>query len=142
MPSSCTAASEPPDLLSPAQSHDWAGRFLRAALRTIDFLCLTAFISVSGLLWSLIPGHPSLALALLVLNATAFLMFGADKAAAGRGGIRIPESALHLVTVAGGAAGAAFGRVGFRHKTLKPKFSAVAIVGIAVHGLMMVCLSL
>jgi len=54
---------------------------------------------------------------LLVVNAIAFLLMGADKRRARWGRWRIPERALFLPALLGGALGAAAGMHLFRHKT-------------------------
>lgn len=54
---------------------------------------------------------------LIVMNAAAFVMMGADKRRARKGRWRIPEKALFAVALAGGSAGAILGMQIFRHKT-------------------------
>ena len=54
---------------------------------------------------------------LVVMNAAAFVMMGADKRRARKGRWRIPEKALFAVALAGGSAGAVLGMQIFRHKT-------------------------
>ena len=60
---------------------------------------------------------------LIIINITAYLLFGYDKYCAKRGAWRIPEATLLLAVLAGGAAGALLGMKMFRHKTKKPLFS-------------------
>ena len=54
---------------------------------------------------------------LVVMNAAAFVMMGADKRRARKGRWRIPEKALFAAALAGGSAGAVLGMQIFRHKT-------------------------
>lgn len=58
----------------------------------------------------------------VLMSGVAFLMYGADKSAAQRGGRRTPEVALHLVALAGGWPGALVAQRTFRHKTKKKPF--------------------
>jgi len=44
-----------------------------------------------------------MAIALAILNALTFLLYGTDKAAARRGGNRVPENVLHLTILVNGA---------------------------------------
>ena len=60
---------------------------------------------------------------LIIINITAYLLFGYDKYCAKRDAWRIPEATLLLAALAGGAAGALLGMKMFRHKTKKPLFS-------------------
>ena len=64
----------------------------------------------------------------------AFLAYGWDKSQARRGGRRIPERTLHLLALAGGAAGAWLGRGLFRHKTRHASFTVVLVLATAIHG--------
>lgn len=54
---------------------------------------------------------------LVVINAAAFVMMGADKCRARKGRWRISEKALFAAALAGGSAGAVLGMQIFRHKT-------------------------
>lgn len=54
---------------------------------------------------------------LVVMNATAFVMMGADKRRARKDRWRISEKALFAAALAGGSAGAILGMQIFRHKT-------------------------
>ena len=54
---------------------------------------------------------------LVVMDAAAFVMMGADKRRARKGRWRIPEKALFAAALAGGSAGAVLGMQIFRHKT-------------------------
>ncbi|MCK5038990.1 MAG: DUF1294 domain-containing protein, partial [Thermoplasmata archaeon] len=69
------------------------------------------------------PTHTNLTLAYLgVINLISLLMFGIDKSRAKRGGHRISETDLFLVSLAGGAIGGSLGMLLFRHKTQKMGF--------------------
>ena len=58
-----------------------------------------------------------LALFALAASAAALILYGSDKARAGRGGRRIPEATLLGAGLLFGAAGALLGMNLFRHKT-------------------------
>ena len=58
-----------------------------------------------------------LGLYLLAANLAAFLLMGADKGRARRGGWRVPERTLFLPAVLGGALGGTLGMHIFHHKT-------------------------
>lgn len=60
-----------------------------------------------------------------VLSGVAFVVYGADKAAAERGTWRTSESTLHLLVLAGGWPGALIAQRWFRHKTRKQPFRTV-----------------
>lgn len=59
---------------------------------------------------------------LLLVNATAFILYGADKRRAVRGKWRVPEATLIGVAAAGGGLGALAGMLAWHHKTRKWKF--------------------
>ena len=59
---------------------------------------------------------------LIVINITAWLMYGLDKWKAKSGAWRISERALLLVALAGGSVGALAGMMLFRHKTKHRSF--------------------
>ncbi|MDG6903189.1 MAG: DUF1294 domain-containing protein [Nitrososphaerota archaeon] len=59
---------------------------------------------------------------LLVSGVIGFLAMGVDKARARGGEWRIPEATLLVISLVGGALGAAIGAVMFHHKTSKPSF--------------------
>ena len=62
---------------------------------------------------------------LLSINVVTFCVYGADKFQARRGGWRVRESALHVLALLGGSAGALVGQFVFRHKTRDRRFQAV-----------------
>jgi uncharacterized membrane protein YsdA (DUF1294 family) len=59
---------------------------------------------------------------LAVTSAWAFGLFGFDKWQAGRGGGRVAESSLWLVSALGGWPGGLLGMILFRHKSAKASF--------------------
>lgn len=65
---------------------------------------------------------------LLALTLITFLFYGYDKYQAINQKSRIPEVILHLLTLAGGTAGAIAGQLLFRHKTKKLSFRVVFII--------------
>ena len=74
-----------------------------------------------------------LPLVYLVASLVAYLAYAADKAAAGRGLRRIPESTLHLMALAGGWPGALVAQQQFRHKTVKLSFRRVFWLTVGVN---------
>ena len=70
---------------------------------------------------------------LIVINITAWLMYGLDKWKAKSGAWRISERALLLVALAGGSVGALAGMMLFRHKTRKAKFVVGVPVMLVIH---------
>jgi uncharacterized membrane protein YsdA (DUF1294 family) len=75
-----------------------------------------------------------MAIALAILNALTFLLYGIDKAAARRGGNRIPENILHLLALLGGWPGAFLAQRLLRHKTGKRRFQSIFLVTVLVNG--------
>lgn len=59
---------------------------------------------------------------LLVLNVSAFFLYGWDKRQAENKQWRTSENALLMVAFLGGSLGAVLGMIFFRHKTSKPSF--------------------
>lgn len=59
---------------------------------------------------------------LIIINLTAFFVFGIDKYKAQKNKWRIPEKVLFILSAIGGSAGALAGMYTFRHKTKKPAF--------------------
>lgn len=78
------------------------------------------------------PGAVLLAYAALSLASLA--LHGWDKLQAQRAGRRIPERTLHVLTLAGGFAGAWLAMRIFRHKTRKPAFTLVPALATLLHG--------
>ena len=66
--------------------------------------------------------HFVAAVYLLLINASAFIVYGWDKFCAKQGWQRIPEKILLLLAVLGGSVGAIAAMFLFRHKTLHLKF--------------------
>lgn len=69
-----------------------------------------------------------IAIYLILVNLTAFAMYGIDKQKAVRHKWRIPERVLIGVAVFGGSVGALLGMQVFRHKTKHMKF----VIGVPV----------
>ena len=72
---------------------------------------------------------------LIIINLTAFAVFGIDKKRAKKGQWRIPEKTLFLSAILGGSSGAILGMYIFHHKTKHWYFQfgipAIMIVQIA-----------
>ena len=86
-----------------------------------------------GLLWLVLDWSPILAW-LVGWSIPTFAIYGIDKAQAGRGGWRVPETLLHGLALVGGVIGAWAGRILFRHKTQKPMFLWVLIAASVLWG--------
>lgn len=75
-------------------------------------------------------------LILIPISIITFILFGYDKAQAKRGGQRIPEKTLLLISIFGGALGGLLGMQIFRHKTKHLHFwlilSFAALIHIAI----------
>jgi uncharacterized membrane protein YsdA (DUF1294 family) len=78
-------------------------------------LILNALLPTPGLAWSWIFG----------ISIASFLTYGYDKGVAGRNMTRVPEFALHLLTLCGGSVGSLLGMQLFRHKTHKKSFRII-----------------
>ena len=61
-------------------------------------------------------------------------VYAYDKLMARRGGWRVPERTLHLLTFAGGAAGALFAMIVLRHKTRHRGFWMGAVAALTLHS--------
>lgn len=70
---------------------------------------------------------------LMIVNITAFIMFGVDKKRAINDQWRISEKTLLGVALAGGSVGAFAGMQFFRHKTRDLKFKTLIPVFIVAH---------
>ena len=68
-----------------------------------------------------------------LFSGLAFLMYGADKAAAQQGRWRTRESTLHAMSLVGGWPGALVARRAFRHKTTKQPFRTIFWVTVVVN---------
>jgi len=68
------------------------------------------------------------------MSLAAFAAFAADKAAAARGGRRVPERTLHALELLGGWPGALLAAALLRHKTRKPSYLLVLGLIAALHG--------
>lgn len=69
----------------------------------------------------------------VIASGLAYIMYAADKSAAVNGTARIPESTLHLLSLAGGWPGALIARQKLRHKTKKQPFRSVFRVTVFVN---------
>lgn len=95
-----------------------------AALRLFAVLSVAgaAGVAVALLAWLELPWWAG---CLAGVNLATVGMYGYDKLAARRGGLRVPELLLHALALAGGTPGALVARPMFRHKTRKGAFRAV-----------------
>ncbi|MBQ5439656.1 MAG: DUF1294 domain-containing protein [Clostridia bacterium] len=59
---------------------------------------------------------------IVLINISAFIVYGIDKAKAKQNKWRIPEKVLIIFAILCGSIGAILGMIVFHHKTRKPKF--------------------
>lgn len=85
----------------------------------LSALAVAAALSLALLL--IIPAGPLLAW-LIAVNLIALLAYGYDKAIAGGEALRVPETVLLGLALAGGSPGAFAAMLIFRHKISKPAF--------------------
>lgn len=90
----------------------------RAAIGII-FLLAAAVVTLLGVLPAVIAAGYAL------LSCLSYVMYTVDKAAAGKGMRRTPESTLHFVDMLGGWPGALIAQQQSRHKTVKASFQSV-----------------
>ncbi len=69
----------------------------------------------------------------LIINIVTFTVYWADKRAAIRGSWRTRESVLLILSLLGGAFGGLLAMNLFHHKTRKPAFWIVNLIGCALH---------
>ena len=74
---------------------------------------------------------PLLVAYVLGLGLSTFLIYGYDKLRARRGGLRVPESALLVLPLVGGALGGWAGMLVWRHKTKHALFWVAQVAGTA-----------
>ena len=75
---------------------------------------------------------------LAVMTIVTFFAYGIDKLKAKANAWRVPEKVLLLMSFLGGAVGGVLGMKVFRHKTKHWYFTAVNILGIIVHIVLLV----
>ena len=69
----------------------------------------------------------------VLLSCVSYIMYSLDKAAAGKGMQRTPESTLHFVDLLGGWPGALMAQQQFHHKTVKTSFQQIFWVTVLVN---------
>lgn len=67
------------------------------------------------------------------LNLFTFFVYWRDKYSAGRGGWRVPENTLHVLSLAGGWTGAWIAQQVLRHKSAKLSFRVTYWVTVVLH---------
>ncbi|WP_082576283.1 DUF1294 domain-containing protein [Lysobacter sp. Root604] len=86
---------------------------------------------VFGVLFGFIPF--AIIAGYVLLSCLSYIMYSVDKAAAGKGMQRTPESTLHFVDALGGWPGALMAQQRFRHKTVKTSFQSVFWVTVLIN---------
>ena len=74
-----------------------------------------------------------LAIYYIAINLILFLLMGYDKARAKAEKWRVPEATLFILGLLGGAVGGILGIKVFHHKTRKPSFYIIFVIGIVLH---------
>ena len=98
------------------------------------YVAVLCVFAVAGTLFYYI-SMPLYLLWYLSLTFVAFGLFGFDKMQAKRENAgRVPEITLHGVALAGGFLGILAGRSFFRHKTQKPVFLVIPLLGLFLHA--------
>ena len=95
-----------------------SGLPLALVAATLFFTLLVGLLVLDGLPLTLLAAYG-------IFSGVAFLMYGADKAAAEQGRWRTSESTLHTIALMGGWPGALVARRVFRHKTTKQPFRTI-----------------
>jgi uncharacterized membrane protein YsdA (DUF1294 family) len=75
---------------------------------------------------------------LLSISLVAFLFIGLDKLLAKIGGLRVPESVLMALCLAGGLGGGLAGMTVFRHKTVKRSFRLTLVLCVVAEVVVLV----
>lgn len=112
----------------PARSGRGRARGLSAAL-----LASGGFVVLLAALVVLDRAPAALLVPYVLFSALEIVLYRSDKAAAQRGGWRVPEVNLHVVALLGGWPGALVARRAFRHKTTKQPFRTVFWVTVLVN---------
>jgi uncharacterized membrane protein YsdA (DUF1294 family) len=68
----------------------------------------------------------------IIINIVAYLAMWWDKRKASQREWRVAEATLYILGFLGGAIGIIGGMFGFRHKTQKKSFQAIAVLGLVV----------
>ncbi|HEX6874025.1 MAG TPA: cold shock and DUF1294 domain-containing protein [Nocardioidaceae bacterium] len=102
----------------PASRASASGLPLALATATLFFILLVGLLVLDELPVTLLAAYG-------LFSGVAFLMYGADKAAAEQGRWRTSESTLHTIALVGGWPGALVARRVFRHKTTKQPFRTI-----------------
>ena len=71
--------------------------------------------------------------AVAVLSAVSFVLYGWDKRQAKTDGWRVPEKNFHLISLLGGWPGGLMGQQFFRHKTQKTSFQVTFWFTVILH---------
>ena len=67
---------------------------------------------------------------LIIINIIEFIIMGIDKRLAIKNKYRIPEKAIILLSLMGGALGVIIGMYTFKHKTKKRKFHIIFVLSL------------
>lgn len=96
-------------------------------IRAFFHILLLLTVTAAGTLWYFTP-IPAIWCWVTAVTGTTVVAFWYDKGLAGKNRVRIPESQLHLLAMAGGSLGAFFAAYVFRHKISKRPFMVKLII--------------
>jgi uncharacterized membrane protein YsdA (DUF1294 family) len=82
-------------------------------------------------------GMSTLRALFLSLNLATMLCYGYDKLLARAGMRRVPELALHVLSICGGTPGAFVGQILFHHKTRDLRFRLMFMAITAIQGIVL-----
>lgn len=88
------------------------------SLVAVAIVLIITWLLAAGLNWAWLWSY------LIAINVATLLLYGYDKAIAGSGGRRVPETVLHGVELLGGTPAAFVGQRIFHHKTQKGSYQA------------------
>lgn len=110
-------------------------RRLRATARSgrLGYLVIVGFLLIYGVTAWYRPLPIWVPLLYVGMSAVCFLAYANDKAAAVKGGWRIPEASLLALGVVGGWPGAILAQQWLRHKTIKTSFQRVFWTSVVVN---------
>ena len=112
-------------------AHHGPSRKTLMLLGVVPALAVSALLAVgmaAGTGWPVVLVWP------LAAAVPTFVVYAYDKFQAGRGGVRIPEDALLVLTLAGGVIGSTLAMLLLRHKTQHTRFWLTQAAAAVIYG--------